>query len=373
VNDLFCLSGPSGTCTDSHGFSGGTNLVNTTQENVYKIVHNFIAAAGENIFFGGANANTNPQNIEIRLNTLFKPLTWNPSDPSYNGGIGGYPVVVKNLFELKNASLVLLEGNPLQNVWGGFSQNGFAMLLTPLQQNAGGCPNCADDNITIRYNTINSACTWAEWSDVPGSGGPPASAQNWSIHDNVADNLFASNLNSCQTSSSTMQVESFPTLTGAQVLQNVSINHNTIVYASTHLTLANSFGIGGPTLASGNIMSNINITNNALMAGSLGTTSDGGTSSCSYGQTPGAVMIAACYLPYTFAGNCLIGNGTATWPAGNVTSVTSEAAAYTLWNNGNGGNYVIASGACKGAGTDSLDPGANIAETALVIAGNPAP
>jgi PKD repeat protein len=45
----------------------------------FRIVNNYLEAAGENIMFGGSDpavANLVPSNIEIRRNHLFKPLTW---------------------------------------------------------------------------------------------------------------------------------------------------------------------------------------------------------------------------------------------------------------------------------------------------------
>jgi len=76
-------------------------------------------------------------------------------------------------------------------------------------------------------------------------------------------------------------------------------------------------------------------------------------------------------LPYTFAGNCIVANGSVSWPSGNITSVANFSSLFTSYNSGSGGTYTIANGsACKSAATDGLDPGANIAEVASVQAGN---
>src|SRR6266571_4241328 len=80
-----------------------------------------------------------PTDIEIRGNHFFKPMSWKPGEPGFVGGASGRPFIVKNLFELKNAQRVLLEGNLLENCWGGFSQNGYAVLLTPKNQ-SNQCP-----------------------------------------------------------------------------------------------------------------------------------------------------------------------------------------------------------------------------------------
>ncbi len=57
---------------------------------------------------------------------MFKPLQWMPP-PGPSSGFGGWPVV-KNGFEIKNAVRVLLEGNIVENAWGGFSQVGYGFL-----------------------------------------------------------------------------------------------------------------------------------------------------------------------------------------------------------------------------------------------------
>ncbi|HEV8702639.1 MAG TPA: hypothetical protein VGV60_15300 [Candidatus Polarisedimenticolia bacterium] len=94
----------------------------------FKIVDNYLEGAGENVMFGGAPTFIDrlvPSDIEIRGNHFFKPLAWKAGDPAYEGT----PWSVKNLFELKNARRVLVEGNLFENNWAA-AQNGFAILLT---------------------------------------------------------------------------------------------------------------------------------------------------------------------------------------------------------------------------------------------------
>ena len=96
----------------------------------YKIADNFLEAAGENILFGGGGAAATPADIQISHNHMFKPTTWMKGQAGYIGGTTGNPFIVKNLFELKNAQRVLIEGNIMENSWGGFTQVGFAIVLT---------------------------------------------------------------------------------------------------------------------------------------------------------------------------------------------------------------------------------------------------
>jgi len=65
---------------------------------------------------------------------------------------------------------VLFEDNILENTWGGFTQVGFAILLTPKNQaGAGGsnlCPDCQVTDVTIRNLVIKHVgagtadCQW---------------------------------------------------------------------------------------------------------------------------------------------------------------------------------------------------------------------
>ncbi len=80
----------------------------------FKIVNNHLGGSTIEVLFGGAVpalAGCVPSDIEFRRNLCTKPLSWRPGDPSY----AGTPWYVKNLFELKNAQRVLIEGNVLEN------------------------------------------------------------------------------------------------------------------------------------------------------------------------------------------------------------------------------------------------------------------
>lgn len=114
----------------------------------FKIVNNHLEAAGENVMFGGADSRSpalSPANIEIRQNHLFKPLSWNPADPSF----AGIKWTVKNLFELKNAQRVLVDGNTLENNWGT------AVVLTPRNQE-GTAPWSAVQDVTFSNNLVKN-------------------------------------------------------------------------------------------------------------------------------------------------------------------------------------------------------------------------
>jgi hypothetical protein len=116
----------------------------------FKIVNNYLEASTENLMFGGADPkvqNLVPSDIEIRRNHIFKPLRWRPGDPSFAGV--NWPV--KNLLELKNAQRVLIEGNLLENNWGGA-----ALVLTPRNQD-GHAPWSVVQDVLFRSNIVKNA------------------------------------------------------------------------------------------------------------------------------------------------------------------------------------------------------------------------
>jgi hypothetical protein len=113
----------------------------------FKIVNNYLEAAGENIMFGGGDpsiANLVPSDIEIRHNHLFKPTAWR-----------GVWAAVKNLFELKNARRVLVEGNVFEHTWLA-AQAGFAVQFTVRNQ-YGTAPWSTIEDVTFQLNIVRHA------------------------------------------------------------------------------------------------------------------------------------------------------------------------------------------------------------------------
>ncbi len=122
----------------------------------YKIVNCRLEGAGENVMFGGADPavpDLVPSDIEFRYNTCYKPLTWKISEPTY----AGIPWSVKNLFELKNARRVLIEGNTFENNWA-HAQAGTAILFTVRNQD-GAAPWSAVQDVTFINNRLRNSPT----------------------------------------------------------------------------------------------------------------------------------------------------------------------------------------------------------------------
>ena len=149
------------------------------------IQNNELQASGENVMFGGADpaiANLVPSDITIANNHFFKPLSWFSGSSNYAGILW----IVKNLFDIKNAQRVLVQGNVFENNWAQ-AQVGYAFQLTP--RNASGtCNWCADSDVTIAYNIIRhsgSAFNISGADSVGGGLGPSQPSQRINIHDNL--------------------------------------------------------------------------------------------------------------------------------------------------------------------------------------------
>jgi hypothetical protein len=166
--------------TDTQGIAGWTGT------GPLKIVNNFIEGGSSSIGFGGGGSAVTPRDIEIRNNHLFKPLSWKLGDPSFIGVTFNCKVSL----ESKNSSRVLIEGNILENVWGGpQGGDGDAVWLGPKNQN-NACPSCEVNDVTFRYNIIRHAGAGIYIFDaLSDAGGMAQQAARYSIHDNLLENI----------------------------------------------------------------------------------------------------------------------------------------------------------------------------------------
>lgn len=361
TTDFHCTS-VSGGCTDAHVFFGGTS---SSTDAVYKITGNFLEASTENILFGGGSATTTPTDIEIRRNHFFKPMVWMSGQPGFMGGPGGYPFMVKNHLELKNAARVLVEGNIFDNSWGGFSQVGYSILLTAKNQASATsqplCPICAVTDVTIRYNTISHVGAGIAMADVGSAAGPALYGERFSIHDVTIDDISVGKYKGAGT---LLQVVNG---WAANSLNNVMVNHITGFPdpASRIIDLGNM--ISDPQMYGFTFTNNI-VGQVLYPIWSTG----GGTSNCAYYNVP-LPSLNSCFTSYKFADNAIVqplSFGPSKWPASNYFPTTVTAIQFTNFNGGNGGNYQLLSGSpYKNAASDGKDIGADISAIQSLIAG----
>jgi len=360
-SDFHCVS-KTGVCVDAQAIAGG---LGSFPSGPYKIVDNFLEASGENILFGGGAATITPTDMEIRRNHMFKPMTWMAGQPGFVGGTNGNPFIVKNLLELKNAQRVLFEGNVLENAWGGFSQAGFAVLLTPKNQASGTgsvCPLCQVTDVTIRYNTISHAGGGMQIANgLSDNGGLPLDGERYSIHDLTIDDIDGTKYTGYGTFAQVSMGN------GSPILQHIWFNHVTAFQPDIMLNLGDDLTINAP-------MNDFVFTNNIVNAGTSPTkTTGGGTANCAYYAAP-VTSLPACFRTYSFSHNAIIATSTnfppSQYPTGNYFPSTASAVNFVNYNGGNGGDYHLQPGSpYKNAGTDGKDLGADIDTIQADIAG----
>ncbi len=352
-SDFHCIA-LTGSCGDSQAIGGG---LGTNPMGPYKIVNNFLEAAGENILLGGGGADKNPEDIEVRRNFFYKPLIWMKGQPGFVGGRDGRPFIVKNHFELKNAVRVLFEGNILENSWGGFSQAGFSILLTPKNQ-SGHCPSCVVHDVTIRYNLISHAGDGFQIANVQSSPGVIAAGMwNVSIHDVVMDDISGTTYSGGG--------HLFQQSNGNNIspLHDVSINHVTAFKKDNWAAMM----IVGNNKAYPDMYGFVWSNNIFSGAGGIATTG-GGAVNCAYHMPAPAAMLASCFKDSQFSHNALVGSS-GTWPAGNYAPATASEVKFAASKELLARYQILATSPYAHAGSDGKALGADVAAIAAAVAG----
>jgi len=298
----------------------------------FKIVNNYLEAAGENVMFGGAEptiTNLVPSDIEIKRNHFFKPLAWITQ-----------PWSVKNLLEFKNARRVLVEGNVLENNWLN-AQLGIAIQLTPRNED-GNAPWSAAQDITIRLNKII----------------------------NVGGVINISGRDTNFTSQITRRVLLENNLFTVTRLQGADARIFQVLNGPTDITIRHNTGLitvsGGTTAFSENspVADQFDFRDNIFSRGGFGF---GGT-----GSGEGTPTLNTYYTNYVFTKNAIISAPSGSYPANNFFPATTAAVQFVDFA---GGNYRLsASSPFKNAATDGKDLGADIDAIDAAIGGTgPAP
>lgn len=294
-----------------------------------KIVDNYLEAAGENVLFGGADSLSSslvPSDIQISENYFFKPLS-----------LIGTSLDVKNLLEFKAAQRVLVSGNtfvnnPLQ------SQNGFALLVTPRNQD-GSAPWSVTSDIAFSQNilmNVGSGITILGTDDE----GQSLETKRILISNNI---LGVTGLNGADG-------RAFEIGNGGA---DITIDHNTIIDTAM-----------APASPSSDLMMADNApgkTQNFVFTNNLSTDTVYGFFGSGFGSGTGALN--GEFANWVFSGNAIVGAMAAQYPQANFFPGTLAAVGFNSYAGGDyaGGDVTLgASSPYKNAATDGLDIGANI-------------
>ncbi|MBA2481186.1 MAG: hypothetical protein H0V44_11035 [Planctomycetes bacterium] len=331
------------TTVESHCISG----VNGTGP--FKIVNNFLGGSTIQVLFGGAPSqipNNVPSDIEFRLNLSQKPLSWRPGDPTY----AGTQWYVKNLFELKNARRVLIDGNVFEQNWpfngagpDGSAQAGYAILFT-VRSEGGAMPQATVRDITVRNNIIRRSNAGIAFYGVEGAGATTIKVEN-NLFDDIGLN-WGNNSRSGQIA----QFDRVP---------NVTFNHNTMIHDGDI-----SFATTGSSAVP---VSGFVFTNNIAHHGCVRTTNTNWGIN-GVGTNPGDPTLSAFFPGAACTKNVFaVQPGFAVaYPAGNTFLAAWSNVGFTDFA---GRNYrLLASSAYRNAGTDGKDIGCDF--DALAVAMN---
>src|SRR5688572_10245906 len=240
--------------------------------------------------FGGADPTVPdlvPADIQVLRNHMTKPLRWKVGHASYEGT----EWAVKNLFELKNARRVLVEGNVLEHNWT-HAQNGFAILFTVRNQD-GRAPWSTVEDVTFVNNVVRRV---GGGVNVLGRDDNHPSQQTQRIA--IRNNLFL------DVGGSWGNGRLFQLLDGTS---SISIDHNTAVQTGSIL-----FG-GDHAPHTGFVFQN-----NIVPHNEHGITGSG---------TSAGTQTLARYFPLAVVrGNVIVGGNAGQYPADNVFARTLDEA-----------------------------------------------
>jgi hypothetical protein len=299
-----------------------------------------VVGASEYVVFGRTTASEN--------------MSWKTTNPYFTDtGVAGTTATpgsatkwaVKNIFELKNAQDVLIEGNVFENVWIA-AQSGYAICLTPRNQN-GTAPWSVVQRVTFQHNIVRHA---AGGLDILGTDNlAPSQLTN---HLTIRDNLF-DDLGPIWGSGS-------KTILMGPGGDAFTFDHNTFITADSTI-----ISVYGGTATTPTPITNVVYSNNMSEHRTYGI----------FGDNIGMGLIAInAYLPgSTIVANVLAGGSASKYPVGNFfPTVAAWDAGFV--NYAAGDYHLLATSPYKNAGTDAADLGADIdrikSETANALTGD---
>jgi len=314
--------------------------------------NNHLEAAAENILVGGAPSNMgqNPSDLTITHNYFYKPMSWDPNDPSYAGNNWS----IKNLLELKFGVRVLVEGNVFQNCWTS-GQSGRAIHISP----------DPDDNafadvtdVTIAYNSFDNTQGIIEPSGASHSSSTSGYAPaRMAIHDNLATNQGAGS------GYLFLGLSDDPTGTFG-VMSDVAVYHNTFLLPLTNPVVpSDGFEFESDVAAGETPLPNWAFQNNIFEVGTYGV----------HGSCSVAGLAVPCFTADAWWGNlvydtstggsvnwCSLTNASTIYAAHAAACPVADVAAVGFVNAAGGDFHLASTSPGYRKATDGSDVGANI-------------
>jgi hypothetical protein len=280
------------------------------------ISNNYLEAAGENVMFGGADPSIVglvPAMIMFTGNHLAKQLAWRTQS-----------WVVKNLFELKNAQDVMVDGNLMEYNWAA-AQSGYSVLFTPRNQ-SGTAPWTVVQRVTFTNNVVRHVSSVL---NILGTDNLATSQLTNTI--TIRNNLFVD-----------VSAASYGGV-GRLLLINggvdITIDHNT------------AFNDGSSTVYGyGAAVQGFVFTNNIVPDNKYGIMGDS--------ASPGNTTITRYFPNGQFLANIIVAAPASSFPSGNFYPASMLDVGFVSYA---GGDYRLdTSSPYMRASTDGTDPGCNI-------------
>lgn len=310
--------------SDIHGFGFDTQAIcGWNGPGPFVIENNYLEASGENVMFGGADPKIPdlvPADISFRRNTCAKPKSWNPNDPAYTG----LHWSVKNLFELKNARRVVIDGNLFENCWVD-AQTGIAIQITPRNQD-GAAPWCTVEDITFTSNIVRHAAAGFNilgTDDSHPSGRASRIRINNVLFDDIGGSLWGGNGRLLQIIAGPTDV-TFEHITSRQTAHTIVAD----VGSSPNFIFRNNISVGGDYGVFGS------------------------------GASEGNATLSQYFPNALFTRNALVGRNSGLYPAGNYFPSSEGAVGFV--NPSTGDFRLSPSSPYKGQATDGKDLGVDM-------------
>jgi glycosyltransferase involved in cell wall biosynthesis len=301
----------------------------------FKIANNYLEAAGENVMFGGADPaipDLVPADIEIRRNQFAKPLRWKAGQEGFEGTDWS----IKNLFELKNARRVLVEGNLFEYNWPQ-AQNGFAILFTVRNQD-GRAPWSTVEDVLFANNVVRHV---AAGINVLGRDDNHPSQRVQRVE--IRNNLFLDVGGSWGTGRLLQLLDG---------TSDVIVDHNTALQTGDVL-----FGGDGEAHTGFVLENNIALHNGRGITGS--------------GTRTGMPALARYFPAAVVRGNVMVGGSASEYPADNFFPRALDDVGFASRQDGRFGLTILSRYAR--AGSDGRDPGADLEAPSSAAHGVPPP
>jgi len=250
----------------------------------FKIINNYLEGSGENVMFGGDDPKIPelvPSDIEFRRNHVRKPFSWKKGHAEY----GGKSWTVKNLFELKNARRVWVEGNIFENNWAD-AQSGVAILFTPRNQR-GNAPWCTVEDVLFTKNILRNFPSFLKILSQDNTRGQSRQTKNIVVRDNLVEGL------SVRKYGGNGFIYEFEGTHNRIPAEGVWIENNTTMFSDDSGKACIMVG------ASGTLVDQWVFQNNIVVVGKYGLKGSG--------TSPGTITLDTFFKQWTFRGNLLIG------------------------------------------------------------------